>query len=310
MALDDLSRVTRTLSVVIATRNRPDPLRQTLASIARCAPPPDEVIVVDGSDDRSVEEVVSAEMPAATYLLASRPGLTRQRNLALDHCAGEIVLFVDDDVELDPSALGIIRDAYREPDVVGATGRVDEPLGRAFGHKHDPIRRLLLFGGEEGTFTSFGYPRYLIDLETARDVEFMQGCFMSALTSVARDVRFDEQLPGYALGEDEDFSCRLSRRGRIRYLPTATLTHLKAGFSSQEPRAFGRLVVRNRAYLFRKNFPQSIPRTILFLTLLGMMVAQRLVNREWRGALGLLEGTVTTMRPRRRGHGDGNGPGG
>ena len=47
----------------------------------------------------------------------------------------------------------------------------------------------------------------------------MPGCFMSARREAA-SVRFDEKLGAYALAEDEDFSYRLSRRGRLVYLPT------------------------------------------------------------------------------------------
>ena len=90
-----------------------------------------------------------------------------------------------------------------------------------------------------------------------RDVEHMFGCFMSARREAAAAVRFDENLPGYALAEDEDFSYRLSRLGRIRYLPDVVVNHRKLGLSSQETREFGRLVVTNRAYIFRKNFPQT-----------------------------------------------------
>ena len=62
-------------------------------------------------------------------------------------------------------------------------------------------------------------------------------------------------MGGYALAEDEDFSYRLSRLGRIRYAPEIVVEHRKLGFGSHDPRRLGRLVVVNRAYLFRKNFP-------------------------------------------------------
>ena len=107
--------------------------------------------------------------------------------------------------------------------------------------------------GEEGTFTRYGYPRYPQRGEQPRDIEFMRGCFMSARREAATKVRFDEQMAGYALGEDEDFSYRLSRLGRVHYEPGIVVEHRKLGFAAQDPRRFGRLVVVNRAYLFRKN---------------------------------------------------------
>ena len=139
--------------------------------------------------------------------------------------------------------------------MVGATGKVIEPDDHRRLGPLSPLRRFLLGRGREGTFTRYGYPRYLGDVERPRDVEFMKGCFMSARRDAATAVRFDEQLTGYALAEDEDFSYRLSRLGRIRYAPEIVVQHRKLGFGAQDPRRLGRLVVVNRAYLFRKNFP-------------------------------------------------------
>jgi len=282
-----------TLSIVIATKGRPASLKQTLASIAACDPPPSETVVVDGDTERSAEEVARAS-PFSVRYMGAPPGCSTQRNIGMDACTSEIVLFLDDDAEIEPASIGILLDAYDDPTVVGATGRVVEPADRWIGHKHDPIRRLLLAGGPEGTFTSFGYPRYLIDQTSPRDVEFMQGCFMSARTSVARAVRFDEDLAGYSIVEDEDFSYRLSRTGRIRYLPEALVNHHKSGFNATDQRSFGRLAVSGRAYLFRKNFDQTFPAQMRFFLLIAMMIGQRLINFEWRGAIGVMEGAVSS----------------
>ena len=139
----------------------------------------------------------------------------------------------------------------------------------------------------------YGYPRYLRNLDEPRDVEFMQGCFMSARYSDAARVRFDEHLGGYALAEDEDFSYRLSRHGRIRYASNIVVVeHRKLGFGSQDARPFGRRVVVNRAYLFRKNFPQTPLARLQFFFFVLALIGHRLVNREWRGARGLLDGVA------------------
>jgi GT2 family glycosyltransferase len=285
-----------TISVVIPTRRRPEPLRETLESIKQSDPPPHEVVVVDGDEERSAEAVVREVLPDARYL-ASPPGLTRQRNLALREVTGNAVLFLDDDVTIDASLLQHVEAAYEDGGVVGVTGVVQEPDPRRFGAKQAGIRGLL-FRGEEGTFTRFGYPRYLLDLGTPRDVEVMQGCFMSARTDAARAVGFDESLPSYGLAEDEDFSVRLSRLGRIRFVPEAKLVHRKTGFLTHDSRALGRSVVVNRAYLFRKNFPQTLLARVQFGVLVLVLVTHRLLNREWKGALGLLEGAVQAWRTR------------
>ena len=121
---------------------------------------------------------------------------------------------------------------------------------------------------------------------------------MSARREAAEQVRFDELLDGlggYCLAEDEDFWLRTSRLGPIVYDPNMSIEHRKLGFSTYPPRAFNRIVVMNRWYLFRKNFPQTPRARAGFTCLLFMLLAHRLVNREWSAALGIADGALTLV---------------
>jgi GT2 family glycosyltransferase len=289
------------LTVVIATLGRPEPLARALASLEESSVHPDEVLVVDGDEDRGAEPLVMAHAagPLSIRHVPAPRGLTRQRNVGLDAARGDIVLFLDDDARVERDTLGRLLDAYREEDVVGATCRVVEPASNRVGGKGSKVRALLRGRGRDGTFTQAGYPRRLVDESVTIDIEFMQGAFMSARTAVAREVRFDERLTGYGLAEDEDFSCRLSRRGRIRYLGDAVVRHDNAGFRSKDSRAFGHQVVRNRSYLFEKNFPQSRSARLRFTGLIGVLVVHRLLNRDVAGAWGLIEEAIRRPRPAR-----------
>jgi GT2 family glycosyltransferase len=288
-------------SVVIPTMRRERILDATLGSLSRCDPAPDEVIVIDADAESSSQPVVTAfdqQVAPAVRYLNTEPSLTRQRNLGIDGASCDVVVFLDDDVSIEPDLFGRLADVYRDESVVGATGRVIEPQTPRKLGPQSRLRSLLPGGGEDGTFTRYGYPRYLRDAVQDRDVEFMQGCFMSARLDAARAVRFDEHLTGYALAEDEDFSYRLSRLGRIRYVAEIVVEHRKLGFGSADDRRFGRLVVKNRAYLFKKNFEQTALARAEFALLVGMLVGHRVVNREWRGAQGLLEGAAQVLRGR------------
>jgi len=291
-------------SVLIATKGRPSALERTLESLSRCDPPPDELVVADGDEQRSAE-TVSAEfsgrgsLPAVSYL-AAPPGLTRQRNHAIARAGGDVLVFLDDDVLVDPRFLAELAGAYRDEDVVGATGRVREQGARRFGGSRSPIRRFLFGRGREGTMTRFGYPRRIQGVDEERDVEFMQGCLMSGRREAVEQVGFDESLAGYALCEDEDFSYRLSRIGRLRYLPAAVVKHENTGFRTSASRDFNRQLMINRAYLFRKNFEQTPLSRLQFAgLLLPVLVAHRAVNRDWQGIRGLLEGARDAWRGRR-----------
>jgi GT2 family glycosyltransferase len=283
-------------SVVIPTMRREAILAATLDSLRRCDPAPHEVIVIDADPEGSSRAIVTEfdhEVDPAVRYIQSRASLTLQRNLGIGDATGEVLVFVDDDVDIEPDLFARLEEPYRDPDVVGATGRIVEPESGRLGGPRSALRRILPGGGRDGTFTRYGYPRYLRDLDSPADVEFMQGCFMSARREAANEVLFDEELGGYALAEDEDFSYRLSRLGRIRYVPEIVVHHRKLGFGSQDARRFGRLVVKNRAYLFRKNFPQTRLARAQFGLLVLALVGHRLVNGELSGALGLLEGART-----------------
>lgn len=298
MVNDDVAQVN--ISAVIPTLNRPDLLRRGLVALLRCNPAPAEIVVVDGSPDAMARPVVeslggpSAQPPIRH--LSSEPGLTRQRNNVMPSCVGNVIAFFDDDACVSPDLFGELQRAYADRSVVGVTGRVIEPDDRRFGRKESRVRRLLPGGGADGTFTRYGYPRRIIDVDRPCDVQFMQGCFMTARADIAQEVGFDESLAGYGFVEDEDFSCRLSRRGRIRYEPAAVVDHDNTGFGTRDRRRFSRQMLLGRSYLFHKNFSPTPLARLQFGLLVAVLLAHRAVNRDWAGARGLLDGTIDLWR--------------
>lgn len=283
------------ISCIIATKGRPDPLRMALESIVAAASPDDEAIIVDGDADQSarpvVEELQAAHPEARLRHLASEPGLTLQRNLGIDTAEGDIVAFFDDDVTFPPSLLDDLARVYRDETLVGVTGVVGEQSKERVGSgEHSRLRRWLVGGGREGTMTSFGFRRPIVDLASPRDVEYMPGPLMTARRSAAAETRFDERLTGYGLGEDDDFSYRLSRRGRIRFEPALVVDHHEIGFHSMDHRARDRRQIVNRTYLFEKNFAAGGLTRAAYVAFLAVIVVHRILNREWDGIRGLTDG--------------------
>ncbi len=283
------------VSVVIATLRRPESLAATLADLARCDPPAEEIVVVDGDPEQSACPVCTRFDTLPLRYLPAQPGLTRQRNLGAAAASGEIILFIDDDVSLAPDTFRLLAAAYLDPSVVGATARVLGERSRLVRRK-SRVRRFLPGGGGQGAFTRYGYPRYILDVERGLDVEHMPGCFMSARRELALELGFDEQLQGYALAEDEDFSCRLAARGRIRYLPELVVEHKLAPLSNPSRRALDRTLVLNRAYLFRKNFARTPLARTQFALLVAALAAHRLAARDLAGARGIAEGAAGALR--------------
>ena len=291
------------LGILIATKGRPGQLRTAMEHALASVPPPDVLLVVDGDQERSAEPVVedlAGDGPTDVRYLASAPGLTRQRNLGLDAVGTDVVVFIDDDCNVEPSTFAHLNEAVASPGVVAATGRVLEPRKRRFGGTmHAPGRRFVLGRRGEGSVTTFGYPRRIVDVHSPADVEYLHGCLMAVRGDVGARVRFDERLAGYALGEDEDFGFRVSREGRVRYVPEAIGHHDDRGSASFDHRRFNRMVVVNRAYLFRKNHRPSAMSRLRFGLFLLVLAGHRALNREWQGIPGLAEGARLAWRTRR-----------
>jgi GT2 family glycosyltransferase len=288
-------------SLIIATKGRPTSLRDALESSARGLRSDGEVIVVDGDPEGSAETVVRGvgnrypEM--AIRYVASEPGAALQRNVGIDLARCDVVVFIDDDCTVEPGLFEALTRAYGDPSVVGATGRIYGPsCDRLGSDPHSRLRWLLLGGGRQGSMTSFGFRRPIIDVEQPRNVQFMPGPFMSARRDLAAEVRFDERLAAYSLGEDDDFSYRLSRHGRIRYEPSAVVCHQELGWRHMDRRQMDCLQVVNRTYLFRKNFSQTLRARVGFATLLAVLCAHRVLNREWSGLRGLVDGIRQVRR--------------
>lgn len=285
------------ITVIIPTVGRSGLLEDTLRSLHESGARVGEVIVVDGDAESSslavVEHAVAAYPRLNVRHLRSARGLCRQRNLAVDEAAGQLIVFLDDDVWVEALGIERLTAAFADPEVLGATGHTVEPSPRRVSLKHSRLRRLLPGGRHQGRMTPSGYPNRLRDVHRDHDVEFMNGCWMAVRTDLARRLGFDEALEetgGYALAEDEDFGYRVSRLGRVRFVAAARLEHRNMGFASADQRAFNRAMVLNRAYLFRKSFVPTRLARAHFALMLAVFLVHRLLNADWRGVRGLVEG--------------------
>lgn len=95
------------LSVIIATRNEEAVIENTMRSLAKAAPEA-EIIVVDGSTDRTPEILarLKEELPQLIVLQDHyRKGKPAALNYALKQATGDIVLFLDADARISAEAI-------------------------------------------------------------------------------------------------------------------------------------------------------------------------------------------------------------
>ncbi|OFW37206.1 MAG: hypothetical protein A3F70_12565 [Acidobacteria bacterium RIFCSPLOWO2_12_FULL_67_14] len=111
-------------SVIIPTRNRPQLLADTVASLLRGDTLPAEIVVVDQSD-HMVARTEHERGCCIRYVPCADRGLSRARNTGANLARHEALVFVDDDMTADPQWLRALVDALLaagEDDAV--TGRV------------------------------------------------------------------------------------------------------------------------------------------------------------------------------------------
>ncbi len=116
------------LSVIIPTKNRCYLLENLLFTITQQTLEVSlfEVIIIDnGSTDKTKEIVKNYEkkIHSLNYFYDSTPGLHVGRHLGLKHAAGEILVYLDDDVELFPEHLESVLRIFEVPEVVLVGGK-------------------------------------------------------------------------------------------------------------------------------------------------------------------------------------------
>lgn len=124
------ARGTRSLAVVIATRDRPASLLRTLDSLRAGLVLPDQVVVVDSAPSTNETELALEAWTTAndwpvTYVRSARPGLAVAHNLALDHTDHDIIAMTDDDVLVDQYWLSeLVRCFEEHADAACVTGGI------------------------------------------------------------------------------------------------------------------------------------------------------------------------------------------
>lgn len=218
------------ISVIIPTYQREAVLCDTLATVLQQDYPVYDVTVVDQTPthdlatERTLERLLASGQ--ITLLRVSWACLPAARNLGIEHSHGEIVLFIDDDVDLPPGYLQAHARNYRDrPEVGAVAGRVFDRMKLA--ESSDLVIETLPPEAMDP-----GIAWYHLDLvHTIKPQQVLtaRGCNMSFRRELFthHGLRFDERFHGSAVREESDFCLHIRPTGYlIWYDPAAHLIHL------------------------------------------------------------------------------------
>ncbi len=220
------------VSAIIATKERPSELQQTLLSLLHQSRTPDTIVVVDQSFSSSSRLAVEAlfgappdcaRTPRLLYVLdPSISGLAAARNRGMTMAPPGIWLFLDDDVQLEPGFVQALCEAYSlNPDISGAAGVITNYKRPA------PLYRVWERFFCRGPFHDERQPLYwrnqLLNAASPVPVKKFTGAGMSFRSARVQTLSFDERLTGVCDGEDIEFCQRVT--GPLVIVPGARYRH-------------------------------------------------------------------------------------
>ena len=279
---------TPAISVVVPTRDRPEPLARCLAALEAQTVGDLEIVVVDdGSADHPAVAAAVSTAPRARLLTAGGRGPAAARNLGAAEARAPVVCFTDDDCAPHPTWAASLAAAI--------AGGADAAAGRARSPRH-------LGPGAAAWevicdhLTDSGH-----DAATGR-VAFGPTCTLAARAATLARVPFDERYP-LAAGEDRDWCARLTASGGALVLaPEAIVAH----HHPLPPRAFWRQQINygRGAYRFRAAHARRPERPRFYATLLaraarrGPRVAALAALAQVAAAAGLAAEALSARRPK------------
>jgi GT2 family glycosyltransferase len=276
------------LTAVIPTKNRADDLEAVVKTVLTQTALPAQLIVVDQSATEQSERRIKSlffeckpDLHNSIDLMYLRDagisGLTAARNRSLDLVGSEIVLFLDDDVLLEPDFIHQILEAYRHyPQASGVSGIVTNYSSPskmfkywswlfARGPLHDDRQPIYWKAAKVGQREPIRVTR-------------LGGGLMSFRINAIQGVRFDENLTGACEAEDIDFCTRLGGNAVLLIAPAARLVH-KASPMGRTSDHWLQRHARAMWYLYRRNWNHGLVNRVCFVWLnLGYGIAAALVS--------------------------------
>lgn len=292
-----------TTTVIIPTLNRSEHLRKTLHSLLEQTILPNEIIIVDQSDDSKTKDLVAEERlvfssrkTCLRYIGEGEKSLVHARNVGMRAATGKFVFFLDDDMIPNKNYIEEILNVYRRcPDAVGVQGLLIERSTYWEGTSTksiliNSIRKVFLVTHWEKDRQEVLRSGDMIvphPLTKTIEARIIYPAISSFKRGIAKKFQFDEYLKGYSWGE-EYFSLQLDLRyPRSLYVtPFARVFHDHATGGRPAGKWLYYIYSAYELYNFSQNISSSLENWTAFfwksigkaiITLLGL---HRVENRK------------------------------
>lgn len=265
------------ISAIVPTIGRAGSLRALLESLSAQTHRVDEVIVADASTDDETRLLLNE--PEWQKLNIKReavnpPNAVSQREAAIKLATGEFLLFLDDDVVLEPDCVAHLIDVLNtNPDVVGVTADFNNQtwpqptkMWQWYLHYALRLRKEEWQGRVVGPLLRFGYNPVPAG---PTPVEWLGTCnSLVRLSAYHQAGGFsDFFLHRCTINEDVDLSLKLSRVGKILFCPAARMSHHHAPQGRVTTMLAAEDDLFNRFFILRHTVGMSALRAFRLVTL-------------------------------------------
>lgn len=213
--------MTVTLSCIIPTFNRRQVLVRTVEMLLDQTHPAHDIVVVDQSTE--IPPAVEARLQQwhqgrkIRWVRQEEPNASMARNRGVLESSGEVVIFLDDDIEVKPDYLDSIAFAFSDPHLQAISGQVLEGECKTVScldsRSTDPV---------------IGWLFFRHNYDKALDGSFVMAGNMAVRREAFLEIGgMDERFMKGAFREEADFGERWRKSGRsIQYRPDVSLFHL------------------------------------------------------------------------------------
>ena len=269
-------------SVVIPTRNREVPLTNLLRKLLTQTVLPNEIIIVDSSDD--IQNSYSEINKIIRYFYTNEKSAARQRNLGIANVEKntEVLFFLDDDTNPNNEYFEKMLRTLISNNAIGVSGLAINP-NKVWRVKPRGILGLIkrvtfLDSKVDGKLLVSGVAIPVRNKESViMETDWLIGCSCWNYQKI-KSLKFEEDFVGYSLGEDVIFSIQAKKFGKLLVDTDVKFGHFELPHVDTNIVQFNSMWVYNRfrirKYLDRKStfyfafFYSTFARTIYtFLSL-------------------------------------------
>ena len=254
------------VTIIIPTMNRSESLDRTLRGFFEGECTPNQIVIIDQSQTQKKrdknQEVVRNYYDFCNkqvYEYQKVPSLTKARNLGISKVENEIVVFADDDIDVNVETLKNVY-AIMQDEKIAMIAGIDEltsssstNIGYILGTKSYSKRNM-------GHVTLSMLGRYPDNIQKQTETQWAQGYFFVVRKSLMDkwNCHWDENLTSYAYAEDLDFSFGYYKHAHAEGLkcvldPLVKVKHLATKEYRIPSTKSIYMYVINRAYLSHKH---------------------------------------------------------